>query len=54
MSPEDVVVVAVDLEEAFVGVDVGFGGEDALEVADAAELLLGLEDDQPILRAEDL
>lgn len=44
MSPEDIVVVSVYLEETFIGVDVGLGGEDALEVADAAQLLLGLED----------
>lgn len=40
MPPEDVVVVSVYLEEAFVGIDVGFGREDALEVTNAAQLLL--------------
>ena len=54
VPPEDVVVVAVDLEEAAVGVDVGLGGEDALEVADAAQLLLGLEEHEPVLGAEHL
>lgn len=54
VPPEDVVVVPVDLEEAAVGVDVGLGREDALEVADAAQLLLGLEDHQPVLGAEHL
>lgn len=54
VPPKDVVVVAVDLEEASVGVDVGLGGEDALEVADAAQLLLGLEEQQPVLGTQHL
>jgi hypothetical protein len=44
VSPENAIVVTVDLEDAFVGFDICFGWEDSLEVAYSAEFLLGLEE----------
>jgi hypothetical protein len=54
MSPQHVVIVTIDLEQVFEFVYVALGWEDALEVAHTGQLLLGLKQNQPVLRAQDL
>jgi hypothetical protein len=54
MSPQYIIIVPVDLEQPFELVYVASGWKNAFKVTHAGQLLLRFEEDQPVLRTEDL
>jgi hypothetical protein len=54
MLPKDIVIVSIDFKELLVAICICLRGKYPLEVTGSAEFLLGLEEDVPVFRTEQL